>query len=383
MLAKNFRREQREINAIDIREACFHFRAVKIKVRICELQLASPWKIAGTGGSSIHGTVIVELAGAGGVTGVGEAAPSVLHGESVAGVADFLARAVDARRISFADVPGSMAYLDTLPQMPVAAKCALNLALLDGAAKRAGRAVYDFLKLGFCENHHVTSFSIGLDAPEIIREKVLAAAVYPVLKLKAGGPRDRENLAALRSVAPEKPVRVDANGGWKTKEEALHNLEWLAADGHIQFVEQPMSRRTGAVDLRWLKERSPLPLFADESCHQLGDIPHCAEFFHGVNVKLVKAGGVSRAFDILQAARRAGLKTMIGCMIETSVAITAAAHLAELADFLDLDGNLLITNDPFLGVTAEKGILSFASAPEKTGLRVGARKYPAAPAVSG
>jgi L-alanine-DL-glutamate epimerase-like enolase superfamily enzyme len=244
---------------------------------------------------------------------------------------------------------------------------------VDGAAKRAGKAVYDFFGLGFRENHHVTSFSIGIDAPDIIRKKVLEAAIYPVLKLKVGDPRDHENFLALRSVAPEKPVRVDANEGWKTKEEALRQLEWLASDGRIQFVEQPMPRATSLEDLVWLKARSPLPLYADESCHAIKDIARCAEGFHGVNVKLVKTGGVSMAFETLSAARKLGLKTMIGCMIETSVLISAAAHLAELADHLDIDGNILITNDPFLGVTSEKGILSFAGAKIKTGLRVGPR----------
>jgi L-alanine-DL-glutamate epimerase-like enolase superfamily enzyme len=148
-------------------------------------------------------------------------------------------------------------------------------------------------------------------------------------------------------------------------------LEWLATtDNNIQFVEQPMPRTATTADLVWLKERSPLPLFADESCHTAQDIPRCAECFHGVNVKLVKTGGVSMAHDTLRVARQAGLKTMIGCMIETSVLISAAAQLAELADYLDVDGNLLITNDPFAGVTAEKGLLSFTHAGEKHGLRV-------------
>jgi L-alanine-DL-glutamate epimerase-like enolase superfamily enzyme len=126
-------------------------------------------------------------------------------------------------------------------------------------------------------------------------------------------------------------------------------------------------------DLKWLKERSPLPLFADEACHNIKDIARCAEGFHGVNVKLIKTGGVSMAYDTLQAARKAGLKTMIGCMIETSILISAAAHLAELADYLDVDGNLLITNDPYLGVTAEKGLLSFSQAKEKCGLQISPR----------
>jgi L-alanine-DL-glutamate epimerase-like enolase superfamily enzyme len=338
-----------------------------------ELHLANPWKIASSKGSGTHRTVIVELSNGSGPIALGEAAPSSLYGESCDGVLNFL-RQFETKNISFDDVPGSMASLEKTPGIPVAARCALNLALLDGAAKKAGQPLYDFFKLGFRENHHVTSFSIGIDTPEIVRKKVLEAARYPVIKLKVGDPRDRENFAALRSVAPEKPVRVDANEGWKTKEDALRMLEWLVAtDKKIEFVEQPMPRDTGDKDLIWLKERSPLPLFADESCHTVKDIPRCAECFHGVNVKLVKTGGASMAYDTLQAARKAGLKTMIGCMIETSVLISAAAHLAELADFLDVDGNLLITNDPFAGATAENGILSFSTAEEKTGLRVKAR----------
>ena len=342
---------------------------MKLTFRSYDLHLANPWKIASSQGSGTHRTVIVELKDSK-TEAVGEAAPSITYGESVEGMMQFLGK-LDAARLSFDDVPGSMAFLDTLTAIPIAAKSALNLALLDGASKRAGKPLHDFLSLGFREHHHVTSFSIGIDSPESIRKKVLEAAPYPILKLKVGDARDRENFAALRSVAPEKPVRVDANEGWKTKEEALRMLEWLATtDEKIQFVEQPMPRDTALKDLIWLKERSPLPVFADESCHTTRDIPRCAEGFHGVNVKLVKTGGVSMAKETLEAARRAGLKTMIGCMIETSVMISAAAHLAELADFLDLDGNLLITNDPYAGVTAHNGILSLAAAKEKNGLQV-------------
>jgi L-alanine-DL-glutamate epimerase-like enolase superfamily enzyme len=344
-----------------------------INSRVYELQLANPWKIASSKGSSVHRTVVAELTDRDGICAIGECAPSVLYGESVEGVVQVLKR-LDSTRLSFLDVPGAMAYLDTLSGLPVAAKCVLNLALLDGAAKRAGKPLHDFLGLGFRENHHVTCFSIGIDAPENISKKVLEAAAYPVLKLKVGDPRDKENFAALRSVAPDKPVRLDANEGWKTKEEALRMLEWLVAtDRNIQFIEQPMPRDTNEQDLIWLKQRSPLPLFADEACHTVKDVARCAECFHGVNIKLVKTGGVSMAYETLQAARKAGLRTMIGCMIETSVLISAAAHLAELADFLDVDGNILITNDPFAGVTADKGLLSFASTKEKNGLCVSRR----------
>jgi L-alanine-DL-glutamate epimerase-like enolase superfamily enzyme len=123
-------------------------------------------------------------------------------------------------------------------------------------------------------------------------------------------------------------------------------------------------------DLAWLKSRSPLPLFGDESYHSAKDVEQCADCYHGVNVKLLKTGGVTAAYEALKAARKAGLKTMIGCMIETSVLISAAAHLAELTDHLDIDGSLLTANDPYLGATAEKGMVSFASATEKVGLRV-------------
>lgn len=345
---------------------------MRLTLRPLELQLANPWRIASSKGSSAHTVVIFELVDRDGTRGIGEAAPASTYNETAAGVIQYC-RELEASGLSFDDVRGSTEWLESLPGIPAAARCGLNIALVDGAAKRAGKPVYNWLGLSFREGAHVTSFSIGIDTPDIVRQKVVAAADYPVLKLKVGDARERENLAALRSAAPEKPVRVDANEGWRTREEALKAIEWLAADGGIQFIEQPMPRDAKPQDLLWLKERSPLPLYADESCHTLRDVPHCAECYHGVNVKLVKTGGISMALETLQAARKAGLKTMIGCMIETSVLISAAAHLAELADHLDIDGNLLITNDPFIGVSAERGRVSFANAPVPTGLRVGPR----------
>jgi L-alanine-DL-glutamate epimerase-like enolase superfamily enzyme len=199
------------------------------------------------------------------------------------------------------------------------------------------------------------------------------AASYPILKLKVGAPGDKENLTALRQVDPERTVRVDANEAWTTKEEALRHLEWLALDPHIEFVEQPMPASTPLQDLIWLRSRSPLPLFGDESCQNVGDIRDCVQCYDGVVIKLIKTGGIHGAYETLQAARQAGLKTMIGCMVETSILITAAAHLAELTNHLDIDGNLLVSNDPFIGATAEKGVVSFAAASERTGLCVKSR----------
>jgi L-alanine-DL-glutamate epimerase-like enolase superfamily enzyme len=348
---------------------------VKLTFRQVDLALAHTWAIAsrlgpgGSGGTNSFPVIVLELTDKDGLRGLGESAPSTRYGEDIDTTVAFLKR-VDAARLSFDDLPGSMKYLDSLSPGDYAPKGALNIALVDGAARKAGKPVYDFLGLGFKENAHVTSYSIGIDTPEMIRKKVGQAEQYPVLKLKVGVPGDRENIAALRSVAPKKTVRVDANEGWETKEEALKNIEWLASDGHIEFIEQPMHASTPSKDMAWLKARSPLPLMADESYLSPKHASLCADCFHSVNVKLVKSAGISGSFEALQAARQAGLKTMIGCMIETSILITAAAHLAELTDYLDIDGNLLVTNDPYLGATAERGMISFASTPEKFGLRV-------------
>jgi len=352
---------------------------MKLNFRRFDLALAHRWAIAsglhagGGGGTNAFKVAFVELIDGDGVVGLGEAAPSSRYEETVDSTIAFLEH-VDAGRLSFDDVPGSMRYLDSIAEKNFAPKCALNLALLDGAGRKAKQPIHDLLKLGFKEGKHVTSFSIGLDRPEIIRQKVAAAERYPVLKLKVGGLNDRENLAALREVAPKKTVRVDANEGWRTKEEALKKIEWLAKDGHVEFVEQPMPANTSANDLLWLKSRSPLPIMADEAYLSAADIGRCAECYHAVNVKLVKTGGISGAYDALNAARKAGLKTMIGCMIESSILISAAAHLGELTDYLDIDGNLLITNDPYRGASAHDGMVSFGDAPEKFGLRVSSRE---------
>ncbi len=345
---------------------------MKLNHKRVELQLAHTWKIARTSGSNTSQVVVVELVAADGTVGLGEAAPTSRYKETVQTVEAFL-KQVDPRGLSFGDVEGSMTYLDTLSRHDMSAKCALNLALLDGAGKKAKKPIYDLLGLGFQENKHVTSFTIGIDKPEVIRQKVLEAEQYPVLKFKVGVPDDEANLRALREVAPTKTIRADGNEGWKTKEQALENLERLAKDGNIQYVEQPLPATTSVKDWAWLKQRSPLPIFGDESYHVADDIDKAAQCFHGVNVKLVKTAGISGGLAALQAARKAGLKTMIGCMIESSILISAAAHLAELCDFMDVDGNILITNDPYQGVACRQGMLSFADAPEPFGLRVRAR----------
>jgi L-alanine-DL-glutamate epimerase-like enolase superfamily enzyme len=314
----------------------------------------------------------VRLTASDGLEGLGESAPSSRYGETPEGSEALLHR-IDPARLHEDDRAETLSYLETLGPGAHSAKGAVDMALLDLAAKRAGLPLSDHLGLGFREGVHVTSFSIGLDDPEVTRQKAAEAAAYPILKLKVGGPRDRENLAAVRDAAPTARLRVDANEAWASPEDALRNIEWLAKDTHVEFVEQPMPASTPPQGWRWLRARSPLRIMADESCASVRDLPLLAECFDSVNVKLAKVGGPTRALNVLRRARAAGLQTMLGCMIESSVLISAAAHLAELTDYLDLDGNLLVSNDPYRGVRSIGGVLSFAGAPVHTGLCVAAR----------
>lgn len=345
---------------------------VKLTFQQIDLRLAHPWAVSRSPASSLARVVLVRMVDANGVEGVGEAAPIARYGETPESVGEFLGR-LDPARLSFFDWQESWNYTAHAAPANWAAKSAVAGALIDGAGKRLGLAVYDLLGLGFQEGAHSTSFTLGIDEPEVIRRKALAADAYPVLKLKVGVPADAANLAAVREVAPAKPLRIDANEAWVGREEALAHIQRWAEDGHVQWVEQPMPATARLEDWRWLKERSPLPIYADESCRTLADMSAVAEGFHGVNVKLAKAGGVVAAWKMLRQARELGLQTMIGCMIETSVGISAAAHLASLADHLDLDGNLLITNDPYEGVGWVGGRLTFAGARQPHGLRVSLR----------
>ena len=349
---------------------------MKINIWRYDLALTHTWTIAsslGSGGKNVYETVFVELTDRDGLSGVGESAPSTRYNENAQSVEAFL-RKVDPTRLSFDDIPESMAYLDTIAAGNASAKGAINIALLDGAAKKANVPLYDYFKLGFNEGKHVTSFTIGIDTPEKIRQKVQEADQYPILKLKVGGPNDRDNIAALRSVAPTKRVRIDGNEGWKTADEALRNIEWFAKDPNIEFIEQPMPATTSAKDWQLLKSRSPMPIMADENCISMKDLQFVIDNFHYANVKLCKTAGPSQGFELLSALRKAGLKTMLGCMIESSVLTAAAAHLAELTDFLDIDGNILITNDPYIGPTSERGVISFTKSPTRAGLCVDKRR---------
>jgi L-alanine-DL-glutamate epimerase-like enolase superfamily enzyme len=242
-----------------------------------------------------------------------------------------------------------------------AAKAALDIALMDWVGQKLGAPLYRYFGLD-PNDSPITTFSIGIDTPEITRQKVREAAPFPVLKIKVGLDTDEATIAAVRSVT-DKPLRVDANEGWKDKEEAVRKINWLAGQG-VEFVEQPMPADM-LEETRWVRERVHLPLIADEACQHASDIPKLVGIFAGVNVKLDKSGGILEAFKMLQMARALGLKTMLGCMISSSVSVTAAAHLSPLVDYADLDGNLLIANDPFSGVQVKEGKLLL---PDRPGL---------------
>lgn len=196
-----------------------------------------------------------------------------------------------------------------------------------------------------------SSFTIGIDEPDIIQQKVKEAENYPILKVKLGTDRDKEIMSLIRDIT-DKPVRVDANEGWSA-EEALEKIQWLTTQ-NVQFVEQPLPAKHFAA-MRKLYEQSPLPLFADEDCIIPSDLPEIMECYHGINIKLVKCGGITPATQMIQTARTFGKKIMLGCMVESSAGIAPAAHLAGGADYLDLDGNLLLSNDPLNGPKAESG----------------------------
>ena len=337
-----------------------------------DLHLAHKWMVASsqdTGGKWVYPAVMLELRDGDGIVGYGESSPSMRYDESAQTALEFI-QLLDANRLSFDDVDASMRSIVALAPGNFSPKGALNLALIDGAAKKAHQPLHEFLGLAFEEGAHVSSITIGLDSAEMMREKTREAAEFPILKLKVGAPNDRENFAAVREVAPDKTIRVDANEAWETKEEALRHIEELARDPRIECIEQPMPADRPAADFVWLKERSPLRVVGDESYMNAADVGLCADCFHGVNVKLAKTGGISRALEALQAARRNGLMTMLGSMVESSILTSAGAHLAALTDWLDIDGMLLITNDPFRGVTSRRGVMSFADAPEPYGLRV-------------
>jgi L-alanine-DL-glutamate epimerase-like enolase superfamily enzyme len=326
---------------------------VSIRTQPLDLRLRHTFRIA-RGASDVRENLLVELEHEGQV-GLGEAAPIRRYGEDRASAAAAVAQM--AGRLG-SPAAYAVAAREAAVEGQRSAEAAVDIALHDLAGRRLGVPLYELLGLDPSRTPE-TSFTIGLDTPEVVVRKVKEAAAYPVLKVKMGSAGDREVLAAVRD-ATDRPIRVDANEGW-TPEEAVERLEWLAHLG-VEFVEQPLP--AGRLeDTRALRRKSPLPFYADESVHRAEDIPRLAGAFDGINVKLMKCGGLGEALKMIAVARAHGLKVMLGCMIESSVAITAAAHLSPLVDTADLDGNLLLEEDPFVGASVVGGRLALPDAP--------------------
>ncbi|MBI1950829.1 MAG: dipeptide epimerase [Acidobacteria bacterium] len=325
--------------------------------RPVELKLRHPWTIA-RNSSRVKRNVLTRLEH-GGVEGYGEAAPNPRYREDAASVL----RALDIMEPLLGDDPARRdEILDrveaALPGDP-AARASIDIALHDWAGRQAGVPLYRLLGADPGKTP-LTSMSIGIDDVAVMQQKVREAGDAPILKIKVGLKNDREIIEGIRRVT-DRPLYVDVNEGWKDEAQAVETIGWMAGMG-VVLVEQPLP----AADLegaRRVRERVDLPIFADEAVLGPHDIPRLAGAFDGINVKLQKAGGLRAARRLIEAARGAGLKVMLGCMIETSIGITAAAHLSPVADLADLDGNLLVADDPFQGARVCEGRLILPDRP--------------------
>ncbi len=295
-----------------------------------------------------------------GVVGYGEASMPPYLGQSVASVTAFLEKVDLSQFPDPFQLEDILSYVDGLSEGDSAAKAAVDIALHDLVGKLIGQPWYRIWGLNPAKAPS-TTYTIGIDTPEVVREKTLeAAGRFNILKVKVGLDSDEEMIRTIRSVS-DVPLAVDANQGWKDRSKALDKIHWLASQG-VVMVEQPLP--VGQLeDSAWLTERSPLPIFADESIQRLRDIPSLAGAFSGINIKLMKCTGMREAWKMVSMARALGMKVMVGCMTETSCAVSAAAQLSPAVDFADLDGNLLISNDRFRGVQVVSGKLTLPEAP--------------------
>ena len=295
-----------------------------------------------------------------GVTGYGEASMPPYLGQSVASVTAFLEK-VD---LSQFDDPfrleDILAYVDSLSEGDSAAKAAIDIALHDLVGKLMGQPWYRIWGLDPAKAPS-TTFTIGIDTPEVVREKTLeAVGKFNILKVKVGLDTDEEMIRAIREVTGV-PLAVDANQGWKDRSRALDEIFWLKEQG-VVMVEQPMAKER-IDDNAWLTEHSPLPIFADEAIQRLKDVPAMKGVYSGINIKLMKCTGMREGWKMANMARALGMKVMVGCMTETSCAVSAAAQFSPYVDFADLDGNLLIANDRFDGVKVTDGRLTLPDRP--------------------
>jgi L-alanine-DL-glutamate epimerase-like enolase superfamily enzyme len=331
--------------------------ALRMEIEPLELRTKHPFVIA-RGGQSDHRTVWVRLNDGEGNEGWGEAAPSKFYGET----ADSVTAALRLYGTMLPDDPFKLEQAErgweTKLKGNAAARAALSAALHDLVGKRLGVPVYRMWGLDPCMAPRST-FTIGLDAPERIKAKVLEAEQYPILKVKLGTEKDVEILRAIRE-STDKELRVDANCGWTVKH-AIRMLPILDEFG-VTVLEQPLPPQD-LDGLAAVTAQADIPIIADESCLTAVDIPPLVGKVDGINIKLAKCGSLREALRMIAVARAHGLMVMVGCMIESSLGITAAAHFTPLVDIVDLDGAALLADDPFVGAQIAEGQVTLPSGP--------------------
>ena len=330
---------------------------MKISWKTYDLQLKYVFRIARSE-EAIVPIVIVELRHDG-ITGYGEASPSGRYHETAHTVINFLSKLDTAKLDDPFAVESILTYVESVAKGNTSAKCAIDIALHDWLGKRLGIPLYKMWGLDKAKAAS-SSFTIGIDTAAVVARKVEEAESYPILKIKVGLNNDKEMIGTIRKIT-DKVLRVDANEGWKKKELALERIKWLS-DQNVEFIEQPMPS-SQIDDIKWLRDKVNMPIIADESVIRLSDLPMLAQAYDGINIKLMKCTGVREAMRMIHTARALNMKIMMGCMIESAVAISAAAHLSPLIDYADLDGNVLITNDPFDGVRNVRGRLELNEKP--------------------
>jgi L-alanine-DL-glutamate epimerase-like enolase superfamily enzyme len=330
---------------------------MKLSFRPYELQLRHTFTVAGNSRDTTP-VILTEIEYEG-LTAYGEASMPPYLGESQESVSKFLNK-VDLGQ--FKDpfmLDDILDYVDSIEEGNRAAKACVDIALHDLMGKLVDQPLYRLWGIN-PENTPMTSFTIGIDTPEVVRLKTEEAARFKVLKVKLGGGNDREMIETVRSVTSV-PLYVDVNQGWSDKHQALDMVHWLAEQG-IEFVEQPLPK-TAVDDMAWLTANSPLPIIADEAFQRLDDVAAFQGIYSGINIKLMKSTGLREAHKMITVARALGMKVMIGCMTETSCAVSAASQLSPLVDWADLDGNLLISNDLYKGMEVIDGKVSLNELP--------------------
>ena len=327
---------------------------------ILELQTAHPFGIA-RGTQSAYRAVWVRVCDSDGTEGWGEANPSSYYGETADTVVAALARLKPllAEVADPFDLETTEWKLWNSLKLNASARAAISGALHDLVGKKLGVPVWKLWGLDPAKAPR-SSFTIGIDSADVITAKVREAAPYPILKIKVGTGDDETILKAVRAAAPDKTLRVDANCGWTAKQ-AIASMPMLK-EYRVELIEQPL-QPDDLEGLAMVRRHATVPIIADESCRTAADIPRLAGVVDGINIKLAKCGSLREALRMIAVARAHHMTVMVGCMIETSIGITQAAHFTPLLDVVDLDGAALLKNDPFTGATITGGVMKLPTGP--------------------